>query len=90
MTALNLEAISAEFLNECGPCDFAIGSACTCSDRDFRPTMLALVREVERLRASMFGTADALNECVDVVADLDEYRTAMLSARDALRTAVNR
>jgi hypothetical protein len=51
MTALDLEAISAEFLNQCGSCDAGVSVICTCAGLDHRSTMLALVREVERLRA---------------------------------------
>jgi hypothetical protein len=61
MTALNLEAISAEFLNQCGPCDFGIDSTgCNCSKRDFRPAMLDLVREVERLRRVEHAYSEAV------------------------------
>jgi hypothetical protein len=38
------------FLNVCGSCDIGMGS-CTCPAGDYRPVMLDLVREVERLRA---------------------------------------
>lgn len=62
MTALDLNAISAEFLNQCGPCDFGVDSAgCNCPGRDYRSTMLDLVREVERLRESIGTAASALD-----------------------------
>ena len=48
---LNLDAIAEEFLQECGICDYGIGSPCRCAVRDFRPVMLELIREVEQLRA---------------------------------------
>lgn len=57
MTSLDLDAISAEFLNQCGPCDFAVAGLCSCSDHDFRPAMLALGREVERLRTTLAAVA---------------------------------
>jgi hypothetical protein len=50
-TPLDLNAICDEFLNVCGPCDYGAPTGCTHSDRDYRPTMLQLVLEVERLRA---------------------------------------
>ena len=53
--SVDLEAISAEFLNVCGPCDIGMPTVCTCAERDPRPVMLELVREITRLR-------DALND----------------------------
>ncbi|MEU4558597.1 hypothetical protein AB0F72_09405 [Actinoplanes sp. NPDC023936] len=51
MTVPDLEAITAEFLPVCGPCDLGVPAKCVCSQRDHRPVMLQLVREIERLRA---------------------------------------
>lgn len=48
---IDLDAIKAEFLTQCGPCDFGIGDICNCAKRDYRSTMPALVAEVERLQA---------------------------------------
>ncbi len=48
--SLDLTAISDEFLNQCGSCDFGLPAACECPKRDHRSAMLDLVREVERLR----------------------------------------
>jgi hypothetical protein len=42
---------AAPFLNQCAPCDYGLPSQCTCEKAGFRPVMLELVREVERLRA---------------------------------------
>lgn len=39
------------FLNQCPSCDAGLPSGCTCPQGDYRPVMLDLVREVERLRA---------------------------------------
>ena len=50
MTALDLDAIASEFLQQCGLHDAGISATCACAERDYRPTMLALVREVEQLR----------------------------------------
>ena len=47
--ALDLDAVEAEFLRQCGGCDAGLMVGCTCSQRDFRPTMLALVAEVRGL-----------------------------------------
>jgi hypothetical protein len=45
------------FLNQCGSCDAGLPMNCTCPEGDYRPVMLDLVREVERLRA---GTQDEI------------------------------
>lgn len=51
---LNLEAITAEWLNQCGPCDYGMPEyGCTHPGGDYRPVMLELVREVERLSEAM-------------------------------------
>lgn len=39
------------FLNQCGSCDAGLPMSCSCPTGDYRPVMLELVREVERLRA---------------------------------------
>lgn len=38
------------WLTQCGPCDFGIHTRCTCPLGDYRPVMLALVEEIQRLR----------------------------------------
>lgn len=48
--AVDLDAIRTEWLVHCGACDAGLLISCTCSIRDHRPAMLALVNEVERLR----------------------------------------
>lgn len=60
MTTLDLDAISAEFLTQCGSCDGPGNTFCTCTYRDYRPAMLALVREVERYRDTL---EDLLRDC---------------------------
>ena len=66
--ALDLDGVVAEFLRQCGGCDAGLMVGCTCSQRDFRPTMLALVAEVRRLTAEAatqrewFEAADAAAE----------------------------
>lgn len=52
---LDLDAVEAEFLRQCGGCDAGLMVGCTCSQRDFRPTMLALVAEVRRLTSHADG-----------------------------------
>ena len=46
---VDLDAIKAKWLGQCGACDAGIGM-CTHPEEDYRPVMLDLVREVERLR----------------------------------------
>lgn len=64
MAELDLKAIEAEFLNQCGPCDFAMPGACNCSKRDYRGTMLDLVREVETLRRRLDASTLAARQAV--------------------------
>lgn len=64
MAELDLKAIEDEFLNQCAPCDFAIPGACNCSKRDYRGTMLDLVREVERLRRRVDAATLAARQAV--------------------------
>lgn len=46
---LDLDAIEP-WLRLCGTCDAGLPVACTCQHGDYRRPMLALVREVKRLR----------------------------------------
>jgi uncharacterized Zn finger protein (UPF0148 family) len=51
---LNLDAITAEWLQECGPHDYGvISTGCACPEGDYRPVMLRLVDEVRHLRADI-------------------------------------
>lgn len=47
---LDLAAVSEKWLRQCGACDGGLAMSCTHPDEDYRPTMGALVAEVERLR----------------------------------------
>jgi hypothetical protein len=46
---LDLQAIREKWLNVCPSCDAGLPGQCTHPDEDYRPTMLSLVNEVERL-----------------------------------------
>ena len=48
-TELDLDAISAKWLQICGSCDAGIGE-CTHPEGDYRPVMLELVRALEHIR----------------------------------------
>jgi hypothetical protein len=51
---VDLEAIRDRWLDVCPSCDAGIGN-CNHPEEDYRPTMLSLVREVERLRGLLPG-----------------------------------
>jgi hypothetical protein len=62
MVPLDLKAIEAEFLQQCGSCEYGVDSAaCNCPKRDYRNTMSALVAEVEQLREGLESLA--VNYC---------------------------
>jgi len=47
----DLEAIKSKWLNQCGPCDFGMPEyVCSHPAEDYRPVMMDLVLEIERLR----------------------------------------
>jgi cellulase/cellobiase CelA1 len=50
------------FLTRCASCDGKLPRACPCSTGDFRPVMLALAREVERLRKVAWTYLRAMND----------------------------
>ncbi len=80
MTApLNLDAVSAEFLTQCGSCDASLPMSCACTDRGYRPTMLALVREVERYRETL---TDLAGDCESFPED---HRWSAIMTATALR-----
>lgn len=79
MTALDLEAISAEFLRQCGSCDAGVSVICTCVGRDYRPTMLDLLREVERFRETLEDLAK------DCEAFPEDHAWAAIMTATALR-----
>jgi hypothetical protein len=56
MTAepLDLAALTEKWLNQCGPCDYGMPEyGCSHPSEDYRPVMLDLVQEVERLRGQI-------------------------------------
>lgn len=56
---LDLEAIQEKWLKQCGPCDLGMPEyGCTHPTEDYRPVMMSLVEEIERLRR-LSGGADA-------------------------------
>lgn len=67
MPDLDLEAIKRTWLNQCGPCDYGMPECgCTHPQEDYRPVILSLVREVERLRADSeppVNDIEATGEC---------------------------
>lgn len=47
---VDIDAVKEKWLGMCGPCDGGLPTSCTHPDEDYRPTMLLLVNEIERLR----------------------------------------
>lgn len=43
------------FMRQCGPCDYGLSMGCSCPEGDFRPIVVDLVAEVERLRRLVQG-----------------------------------
>ena len=81
---LDLDAVEAEFLRQCGGCDAGLMVGCTCSQRDFRPTMLALVAEVRRLteeRSTVAANLAASLLLAENRAESAEAEVATLRAR---------
>ena len=90
---LDLEAIKEKWLKLCGACDVGIGE-CNHPAEDYRPVMLALVRELEKLPRSLtdderrFLAATARNEANKQVdwryqnADPDERKRLRLRWRE--------
>jgi hypothetical protein len=42
--------LAEPFMHQCASCDAGLPMSCTCPTEDYRPAMLGLIREVERLR----------------------------------------
>ncbi len=56
MSALDLDAITGQWLQQCGPHDLGLSEyGCACVDGDPRPVIANLVAEVKRLRALVDG-----------------------------------
>jgi hypothetical protein len=53
MSDLDLDAITAKWLQPCGSCDGGLPMNCTHPTDDYRPVMASLVAEVERLRKQL-------------------------------------
>ena len=80
---VDLAAISEEFLTQCGSCDAGLLTDCSCAKRDFRPTMLELVREVERQRKliEILRETVAQIDALNVFGELSEDRVTALLER---------
>lgn len=50
---LDVEAIRAEWLNQCGPCDGGLPMGCSCPDADPRPVIGDLVAALDESRAEV-------------------------------------
>ena len=47
---VDLQAVTAKWLQQCGSCDAGLSMNCTCPTDDYRPVMAVLVNEVQQLR----------------------------------------
>jgi hypothetical protein len=47
---LDLAAIEAKWLQQCGACDAGLPTACTHPAEDYRPVIAGLVAEIQRVR----------------------------------------
>jgi len=61
---MDLDAVKSKWLGMCGSCDVGIGE-CNHPAEDYRPVMLELVREVERLQFDA-EEAKRLRQMVDI------------------------
>jgi hypothetical protein len=95
---LDLDAIEAEFLSECGVCDAGLPLPCSCTHLDYRPTMLALVAEVRRLTREVAYEDETRRHCIswmasgntseDLVASLIEQAKSADERREAAEAEV--
>lgn len=74
---LDLDAIRAEWLRQCGPHDYGVDTAgCTCPAGDPRPVIMRLADEVERQRDIERHRACLAAQVGKVRAVLDDWRQA--------------
>lgn len=53
MSTVDTVAIAEKWLQQCGPCDGGLPMGCSHPSEDYRPTIAALVDEVEYLREQL-------------------------------------
>lgn len=58
---IDLDAVAAKWLQQCGYCDAGIGE-CAHPEDDYRPVMLSLVREIERLRRELAESRSLIDQ----------------------------
>lgn len=84
------------FVQQCGPCDFGVITVgCNCPPGDYRPVMVRLMEEVERLRAGqpaphLRPLLDLTADELDALTDVAEKATARLAVDPVLRSALDK
>ncbi len=55
----------AEWLQQCGPCDFGLPFSCVCPEGDARSVILSLARRVDELEARLSTLTPSRDDDVD-------------------------
>lgn len=86
MTALDLAAIKAEWLNVCGSCDAGLPMACSCPAGDPRGVIAALVALVERRTSERDALRAAVEDVLGMFGPVDpDDGPGIVRLRAALR-----
>lgn len=80
--SLDLTAIRKEWLNQCGPCDYGlVEMGCACPVGDYRPIIVKLADEVERLTKAVQSQTAVANAALAGSArrhaQLDQLRSGL-------------
>jgi hypothetical protein len=86
VSAVDLDAIKAEWLTLCPPCDAGVPGNCVCPDSDPRPVIEALIGAIERLGSQL---DEAAAELLQARAMRDE-RTAEVLRLEETRAGLQR
>jgi hypothetical protein len=60
MRHMDLDAIEAKWLQQCGPCDGGLPMMCACPSDDYRPVMADLVTAIREAEAQLAAARSAL------------------------------
>lgn len=87
---LDVAAIEATWLQQCGPCDGGLPMGCVCSDADPRPVIASLLAALDEARAEVVAQATRIEDWRESARRLAARATAAESARDAAEGAIER